>query len=130
MKTMLLVSLLALALGGCGMVQAKKDKFAAEQAQWVGKHVDDLVTKKGPPTSSYPLTNGGKVMEYSKHETHTSGGGSYTVYRSVYQNGQWVSVPQQQSVPVGTQNLSCNLIFRISPSNIVESWSQEGNSCY
>ncbi len=125
-----LISALALMLTGCGAIQARKERYAAEQNKWVGRSVDDLVSAKGVPTGTFSLSNGGKIIEYAKSESKTSGGGSHTVYKSVYQNGQWVQVPQQQANPISTYTANCKTIFKASKVNIIESVTLEGNDCY
>ena len=75
-------------------------------------------------------------MEYSKSRTVVSGGGSFTVNKSVYVPsstggvGTWVSVPQQQAVPVSSRDASCKLIFEISADNLVMGWKSEGRDCF
>lgn len=123
-----------LALSGCGLarIQEQKEKFAEVNNLLVGKTYDDMVKARGVPTREATLSTGGKVVEYSKSSTTTSGGGSYAVPTTAYipSTGTWVQGTQQQAVPVRSHTSSCTLNFVISPSGIVETWKAEGNACY
>ena len=41
---------------------------------WVGNHIDNLVSSWGPPQSSYPLSDGGRVIEYTSSRNIQIGG--------------------------------------------------------
>lgn len=135
---MRLVILLVLVFGlaGCAVRAQRAEAFKQSMDSYVGRSADDLVVAKGPPTSTFTLSTGGKVFEYSKSAIVTSGGGSSTVMSSVYRPnpnggvGTWVQVPTQQARPVFSQEQSCKVLVQISAQNIVESWKSEGNACY
>jgi hypothetical protein len=119
-------------LVGCKTLAERQGAFTQEMDAFVGSNADELVVKRGPPSNVATLSTGGKVLEYSKSRTVTSGGGSFTTYASTYDPGtkKWVNVPQQQAIPVSSKESHCKILFKVSPSNIVESWTSEGNGCY
>jgi hypothetical protein len=129
--TILLISVLS---AGCVTTAQKKEKFSQDLDSWIGKSADDLVVAKGPPTSTFQLSSGGRVFEYSKSGSVTSGGGSYTINQTVYKpgagGGTWEYVPQQKALPTSTHEYSCKVVFKVSAANVVESWTSEGNRCY
>ena len=104
--------------------------FEARMQAWIGQHADDLARSLGPPTSAYALTDGGRVLQYARSETNTSGGGSYTVNTPVQTPSGIVNVPQQRTRPVVTTTMHCTLLFSVSPAHVVESWKADGNACY
>lgn len=119
-------------LAGCGATQRRKEAFNAEMNGWIGKHTDDLFIKKGPPTNTATLSDGGKVLEYSKSQVLTSGGGSYTVMVPHFNpvTGQNSMIPQQRTSPVSSRVHDCKILIKVSPESRVESWSADGKGCY
>ncbi|MGK2915114.1 MAG: hypothetical protein ACSLE5_11830 [Porticoccaceae bacterium] len=131
----IIVTVLALLMvSGCVSQEQRKAKFFQSMDAFVGGTADDLVLAKGPPSNSFTLTTGGRVFEYSRNQTVTSGGGSYPVAGSVFvgdrQGGGWISAPSYRTFPVTTSEYYCKILVKISPANLVESWSSEGNDCY
>lgn len=127
----------ALVLAGCNSMQKKEAaaRFVAEMDGFVGKSTDAVILVKGVPTGTAILTTGDKVLEYSKSRTETAGGGSYTVNNPVFVPrpggaGSWIYVPSQQTQAIQSWEVSCKLIFHVSPDNKVLSWKAEGNACY
>jgi hypothetical protein len=122
---------LLLLLAACAAAgPSRQQLFQARMDAWVGQHADDLARSFGPPTSFYTLSDGGRVLQYAKSETNTSGGGSYTVNLPVQTPSGTVTVPQQRTRPVVTTTTHCTLLFSISPAHVVESWKADGNACY
>ena len=123
-------------LVACGV--AKRDErraaFEATLNGFIGQSIDKVIQAKGVPTATANLTTGGKVVEYSKSQLLTSGGGSYTTYRQVYTpgsyGGAWTQVPFQNITGISTLEESCKIWFSVSGNNVVESWNDEGNRCY
>lgn len=132
----LIPALLILAsLTGCVSLEQRKATFAQSLDIYVGKSSDDLVLAKGPPSRSFKLSTGARVFEYFTSQTVVRGGDSYTTFQPVYVpsasgGGSWISVPTQQATPVSSYAYSCKILFKVSPANIVESWSSSGNGCY
>jgi hypothetical protein len=110
MRLLIAIVLSFLVLAGCETMELRKVNFAQSNDRFIGKNADDLVMAKGPPTSAFTFSSGGRVLEYSKSWTEVNGGGYF-------------------SPPIYFQK-SCKLRFKISTANIVESWSSEGNACY
>jgi hypothetical protein len=131
----ILATVLALLMvSACASEAQRKARFYQAMDPFVGGTADDLVLAKGPPTNSFTLTTGGRVFEYTQRQTVTSGGGSYPVGGPVVvadgHGGGWVLPPVYHRVPVTTAEYYCKILVRISPANLVESWSAEGNGCY
>jgi len=121
-------------LSGCASEAQRKARFYQTMDPFVGGTADELVLAKGPPSNSFTLTTGGRVFEYTQHQTVTSGGGAYPIGGPVFvgdrHGGGWMLPPVYHSVPVTTAEYYCKILVRISPANNVESWSAEGNGCY
>lgn len=137
MKTDMRILITALALAllcGCASQAQRKAKFYQSLDPFVGGTADDLVLAKGPPSSAFTLTTGGRVFEYAQRQSVTSGGGSYPIGGPVLvsdrHGGGWVVPPVYHSIPVTTTEYYCRVLIRISPANLVESWSWEGNGCF
>lgn len=131
----LIITILMFAvLTGCVSMEQRKATFNQSLDIYVGKNADDLVLAKGPPTSSFTLSTGAKVFEYSRSQTVNRGGDSYTTLQPVFlpsaNGGSWVSMPTQRTVPLSSYEYFCKVLFKISPTNLVESWSAQGNGCY
>ena len=131
----ILVAVLALfLLSACASEAQRKARFYQAMDPFVGGTADDLVLAKGPPSNSFTLTTGGRVFEYMQRQTVTSGGDSYPIGGPVVvsdrHGGGWVLPPVYHRIPVTTAEYYCKILVRISPANVVESWSAEGNGCY
>lgn len=128
------VTLALLLLCGCASQAQRKAKFYQSLDPFVGGTADDLVLAKGPPSNSFTLTTGGRVFEYAQSRSVTSGGGSYPIGEPVlvsdHHGGGWIAPPIYHSFPVTTTEYYWRVLVRISPANIVESWSWEGNGCF
>lgn len=133
MRTVI-AGLALLLLCGCASQAQRKAKFYQSLDPFVGGTADDLVLAKGPPSNSFTLTTGGRVFEYADSHSVTSGGGSYPIGGPVLvsdrHGGGWIAPPVYHSIPVTTTEYSCRVLVRISPANLVESWSWEGNGCF
>lgn len=131
---MIIGFLVLVTLTGCTSLEQRKATFAQGIDIYVGKNADDLVLAKGPPTSTFTLSTGARVFEYLSTHTVIRGGGNFTSFQPVFvpntAGGNWVQVPTQQSTPLSSYEYSCKILFKISRSNIVESWTAEGNGCY
>lgn len=136
MRRFLILSLVA--ISGC----ATQAKFAEHMDTWVGATEAQLVGNFGPPQSSYVVSDGSKVIGYTRNSTMQMGGGTVmqpvtthstaTVYGGyggpVYGNGSSTTyVPVQQ--PAYNIELTCSLQFMISKDGRVTSWSSSGNYC-
>jgi hypothetical protein len=112
---------------------------------WVGDNVDALVSEWGPPASSYPLTNGGRVLEYS-HQRNVQLGGYTTItpqttynngIANVYGNGGSAygtysgtsTTYVQSTTPVQNITMQCITRFTINAQGIITSWAHQGNDC-
>lgn len=129
-----ILALVTVALAGCGVAAKRKEAFTAEMDSYLGQSLDEVIKAKGVPTATADLSNGGKVVEYSSSKMITSGGGSFTTYKSVYlpgpNGGTWTQVPVQNNTPISTSEARCKLLFTVSKDGLVENWKAEGNRCY
>ena len=89
------------------------EAFDEQTQQWVGKNADELVTRKGPPTSTFTLSNGNRVFQYESSENWP---GAYSIF------GGGTS-------PVASANLNCSVRFTVDTSNTIIAWSKDGNYC-
>lgn len=128
-------------LTGC----ATTANFTQVMNGWVGKSADELVAHWGPPEASYATSDGGQVLQWSKHSVMTMGG--YTVNRPVttYQTGTanaygtggsataTYSGTSTTYVPTTTPAynipMSCAVRMVVGPDHVIKSWNAQGNNC-
>lgn len=120
-------------------------KYERVLNSWLGADSDRLVSAWGPPTSSYDLSNGGKVLEYVWQGNMQLGGYTYTVPQTTYYNGN-VNVYGnrgfaygnymgssttyvQQTSPTYNIPLSCTTLFTTNSAGIITNWRWQGNNC-
>lgn len=144
----LLVSIFAFgALSACETVPYEERVAAFEgkmRADFIGKSVDTLILAFGPPQSSFPLSDGKEMLQYSMEESYTGGGDTYMSYESVITgystytrpNGTTKQIPIYTQVPVTrvnpvyTVHKNCTKRFVIGPDKLVQDFKWEGNSCF
>jgi hypothetical protein len=144
--------LFALALAGTALLAAcetvpYEDRVKAFEdsinARFIGRSSDDLILAFGPPHSSYKLSDGRDVLQYSTDRTITSGGGSYTSYQTITRDRrvrdpdgtvrvvqERQTVPVTNSSPIETINQVCTQRFVVSRDKRVESFNWQGNACF
>lgn len=114
-------------------------------SSWVGRHVDHLVSSWGPPYSSYPLSDGGKVLEYTSQRNVQIGGYTYTTPQTTYHTGSANAYGKggsaygtysgtsttyvQQQTPIQNITKICKTRFTVSPQGIITNWAWHGNDC-
>lgn len=145
-------TLIAVALAGVLGVAAcetipYEERVAAYEAsvrqRFVGQSADTLVLALGPPDSTFTLSDGRDLFQYSLDETRTSGGDSYTTYEtstrvrevrapdgSVSQVEERISVPVVRTNPVYTERRSCTRRFIIDQNDVVQDFAWQGNACF
>lgn len=121
-----------LVLSGCVSMEQRRSEFTASMDAWVGKSLDELVQAKGPPTGSFTLSSGKRVIEYLRKDTMFVGGDAMTTMTPVFvpNGGGWVYVPQQAYFPARSTTLTCKIVLTVTKENVIESWRAEGNDCY
>lgn len=147
-KSILLASIAIsiFALSGCETIPYPERVATYEgemRARFVGKSADELVLAFGPPHSSYTLSDGRDVLQYTKERTTTSGGDSYTSYDTAYRTrevrdkdgtvrtiSESYQVPRTNISPVYTNHERCVRRFVVTKEKIVEAFAWEGNSCF
>jgi hypothetical protein len=126
--------LVLFSVSACGMAEKRAAEFADQMDAFVGRSIDEVIKANGVPTGTAALSNGGRVVEYSKSKLVTSGGGTVTTFQNVYvpgpSGGSWTTVPVQQAVPISMSERNCKVLFTVSKDNLVENWKAVGNSCY
>lgn len=131
----------ATAITGC----ATSGRFTEKMDGFVGQPEAVLVGTYGPPQSSYQLTDGSRVIQYTRGQTmvmpgattyepvRTTTTGNITMrqgaQRATGTYGQTSTsyVPQQS--PGTTLAFWCTVTFTISKDGVVQRWSAEGNNC-
>ena len=124
MSRMVIAVVVGVLLAAC----ATEEHYNRMLAGWVGRPLDDLMIQWGPPDKSAVLSRGGKVIEYDRKRIVSSGG--YTRYEPVVvdrKKKHTILVPVE--VPSKERHLRCATRFVISPADIIESWSHDGNDC-
>lgn len=116
---------------------------ASVRQRFVGQSADTLVLALGPPDSTFTLSDGRDLFQYSLDETRTRGGDSYTTYEtstrvrevrapdgSVSQVEERISVPVVRTNPVYTERRSCTRRFIIDQNDVVQDFAWQGNACF
>lgn len=120
-----------LLLSACATTEQRRADFSAAMDAWVGKTGDELVQAKGPPTGSYTLSTGKRILEYLRKDTVTTGGDAFPTMTPVFvPNSGWVYVPNYATYPVRSTTLVCKVLFTLSKDNVIETWKAEGNDCF
>ena len=113
-------SLLFLLLAGC----MTPGGFRQAMDGFVGQPADALVSQWGPPQSSYPLSNGGAVLQWASSRNAVIPVPQQT-YGTVSATGfNATTTPSAYNV-----HLACTVRVTVSPDGIVQSWNSEGNNC-
>lgn len=120
-------------LSGCA-TRPTQEAFDQQAQQWIGKNADGLVIQKGPPTSTFTLSNGNRVFQYERSEYVVIGGDTYSMPTTTYIPGGPLggSRVQGQTIledPVLSLNLNCSVRYIIDTSNTIIAWSKDGNNC-
>lgn len=136
-----LFTLAAILIAGC----ATQAKFQEKMNSFVGRSEAVLVGHYGPPLGSYTLTDGSKVLQYTRsgqmvlpgaqttQAVTTNTTGNVTLNQGLHQStGNYNStsttyVPQQ--APATVIQLGCTINFTIDAGGTVRAWSANGNHC-
>lgn len=126
----------ALITSGCSSLETRMDS-------WLGVHVDELVSSNGPPDSTYPLSSGGHVLQYSRSRQMVMPGITYTTPQTTYHNGTASAYGTggyasgsysgtsttyvQKSSPATVLDLSCTTRFTVSKDGYITAWSTRGS---
>ena len=129
-----IVILLAMLLSACGVVpQSEKEALKNSADEWVGRTVDELIVANGEPTNIFQLESGGREFEYLKDSV-----GIHNWLR------EHIKEPSQRRLTskfsgyfshygrtTGSKPAKepCRILFIVSASDIVTSWSIEGEKC-
>ncbi len=117
------VLLLATMLCAC-VEPPKRDAFSLLMDKWVGRSGDDLVSARGVPSEVYALDSGGRTYEYYKSTPGKAPSQKNYTDRSLIPDLS--GLRRRQAIP---KESICKLLFTISASNTIQSWTQEGEGC-
>lgn len=121
----------ALLMVGCASTQQRKGEFTVAMDAWIGKSADDLVLDKGPPTGSFQLSNGQRILEYLEKETVINRSSGFAASTGIVSgDGSWFFIPRYTFAPDRSTTWTCKVLFTVTPQNIIESWKSQGNNCY
>lgn len=134
-----LISLLAVLSSFFIAACATTANYEKGLANWYGHDESLLISRWGPPDSTYNLPNGGKVLTWIRSKTIQSGGYSVrtpvTTLRNGYISGDVNASYSGSSTtyvnsttPTYNIEMSCTTRFTII-NDIVASWTWEGNNC-
>ncbi len=141
MKNLSLFVVLSVALAGC----ATTANYQKILNSWVGYNVDNLVMRWGLPANSYPLSNGGRVLEYNKQRNVQIGGYTTTVPETTYNSGTanvygtggsahgtysgTSTTYVQKTTPVQNIAMQCITRFTVNAQGTITNWAWQGNDC-
>lgn len=100
---------------------------------WNGQSVDQLISSWGPPTTEYPLTNGGRVLQYEKvRKVRVNNSSRHTFHHGMLDPDPFsddvtviVDMPEQ---PVYEER-KCITRFTVDPNHIILYSNFEGRDC-
>ena len=132
MKQVIVVSLVTL-LCACGVIKLPENKTSNESTynKWVGRSVDELIIANGEPSDISSIDGGGRVFEYSNIKNATTSTQSSSTQPSL----PGVNSSKAQRIRANRKKLAsdpsqdCKILFNVSASDIIESWSTEGANC-
>lgn len=130
-----------MAVSGC----ATTANYEEILQSWVGSNVDRLVMSWGPPATSFPLTTGGSVLEYSNQRNVQIGGYTTTVPQTTYNSGTanaygtggsaygtysgTSTTYVQKTTPVQNIAMQCVTRFTVNAQGTITNWAWQGNDC-
>lgn len=141
MRTITLFTVISILISAC----ATTENFEKILDTWVGTNADNLVSQWGPPTSSYSLSDGGRVLEYSNQRNFQIGGYTTSVPQTTYNSGSinvlgtggstygtysgTTTTYVQQTTPVQNIAMQCITRFTVNGSGTITKWAWQGNDC-
>ena len=137
MKSKKIICILAIVLtAGC----ATTENYENILKSWVGSHSDSLVASWGPPQSSFKMSNGGMILEYTDQRNVQIGGYTYTRPQTTYHSGSLYGSTNtsyngtsttyvQTKTPTYNIPLACVTRFTTNSYGRIISWSWQGNNC-
>ena len=122
-------------LCACGSVRPPQDKTAAKStdnksadSQWVGHTVDELVVTIGEPSNVYMLEAGGRMFEYLHLNKITTG--TQASLPAEAERARRIRTKRKELASDQYQNCKAvKILFKVSASDIIESWSAKGEEC-
>jgi len=142
--------IIALTLMGCATLperEATTANFERILSSMVGLPDTRAIARWGVPRSSYPLSNGDKIIQYQASVTGPVGGGeTYYTPQTTYHSGSLSTYGRRgysgygsysgtsttyvpQTTPIYNVTYFCIWRFIIGQDGIIKSWSYEGNYC-
>lgn len=141
MKPTVLYLIAVTAITGC----ATHGKFVSKMDGFVGQPERVIVSTYGPPQASHTLTDGSKVLQYSRggqmvlpgsttyQPVTTNTTGQVAVYQGLRQArgtySQQSTTYEARQAPPTVVDLWCTVNFTIDAAGIVRAWSSSGNHC-
>jgi len=130
-----IAGLLIMMLCACGAMRPPEVKTANKSMdnksadnQWVGHTVDELVVTIGEPSNVYMLEGGGRIFEYLHLNKITT-----STQSSLSAEDERVRrIRAKRKELASDQYPNCNtlkILFKVSSSDIIESWSTKGGEC-
>ena len=120
-----------LLLGAC----TTTENYEKVLNSWVGANADDLAFQWGPPTSIYPKSDGGKIIEYVRTSSIKTGGYTYTTpqtqttYNNITGAAETSTTYVQKTTPISTLDFWCKTRFDVDRNGRITQWKWEGNDC-
>ena len=114
------------------------------KSKFIGKSIDDLILAYGPPQSSYDLSDGRRVVQYSEEKQGVVGGETWMNYDTFYagsrivrrSDGSRVAVPVYRTMPYWeteptyTYNKKCVQRFVVGQDKMIQDFKWAGNACF
>lgn len=124
--------LLITVLYACAVTPSENETFnlstddKSKENQWVGQTVDELIVLVGEPLNVYTLKGGGRMFEYlqPKKIATTKATTSTQRYLSA-EDERKRRLREKHKDSELEQSQDCKILFKISASDIIESWSVE-----
>ena len=121
-----IVVLLITTLCACAAAPSSgnKDFLKGIGNKWVGRPLDDLIFENGSPDEIRMLAGGGRVFEYS-NPVDVKAGSQPPSAKAFFGDPRGQRIREKRKRLESDQAQDCKVLFTISATDIIESWSTE-----
>ena len=126
-----MISMLFVFISACANQPTQE---AVSQQRWVGQNADTLVSRLGPPTSTFTTGEGDRVFQYSVSTRAISDRDAELLPLSTYLKtgpalGTIVQAQRIHSEPFGSSTPPCEIRFTVDKTNTIISATSRGSDC-
>jgi len=121
-----IVVLLITTLCACAATSSGNKGFIKDLGnKWVGHPIDDLIFENGSPDEIRMLAGGGRVFEYS-NPVDVKASSQPPSAKAFFGDPRGQRIREKRKRLESDQAQDCKILFTISATDIIESWTTEG----